>query len=195
MLLVVVGQERSAVAANAPTAEAIGSAFRRARLAGNEAARGNWIGPAPRVTRTAQIGERFGTTAIWIYAWPTDAPPGGWHLQPPPRAVGQEIVNAVQRELEAISSGWQVVVATEYQPAVNGDLSWWAAGEASVTRTRDEFPTGAARVDAADNPRGPTTAATHPSTPGQALGALGGVAESAVWGVVVLGGVYLLTRD
>lgn len=194
-VLVVMAEERSALAANAPTAAAITAAFRRARLAGGAQDRGDWLGPAPRIVRTATVGERFGTWAAWVYAWPTDAPAGGWSLGPPSDALGQELVNNLARELAGVSGGWQTVTATDYARAVNGGLEWWASGEASSTRTRDEFPTGTGRLDASENPRGPTTDATHPSTPGQVLGAVGGAAESAVWGVVILGGLYLLTRD
>ena len=195
-VIVVMAEERSAVAANAPTAAQITAAFERARLPGSERDRGRWLGPAPRVVRTAVIGERFGTFVTWVYVWPTDAPPGGWTTDAP--AVGalvQELVNNVARELRSVSGAWQPVEAVPYAPAVNGDLLWWQLGEASVTRTRDAFPTEFGRLDAQENPRGPTTAATHPTSPGEALRGLGDAATTAVWVVGGLGVLYLLTKD
>ena len=73
--VLVLAEERSVFYATAPTYRAITEAFQSARLAGPEATRGNWVGPGPRVTRTATVGERFGTFAAWVYQWPPGTTP------------------------------------------------------------------------------------------------------------------------
>lgn len=194
-VVVISATERSALEASAPTAAAIGAAMRRARLPGGVQERGDWLGSAPRVTRTATVGERFGTTATWVYAWPTDPPPGGYSSAPPQEAPARELADNVARELATLSRDWQGVDALAYSLALNGELGWWASGLAAETRTRDQFPTGAGRLDAPENPLGPTSDATHPTSPADALRGLGETATTAVWVVGGLAAIYLLTRD
>lgn len=185
-VIVVIAEERSALLPNAPTATAITAAFRRARLA-----EGDWIGPAPRITRTAVIGERFGTRATWIYGWPAGGP---WDTRSPSGSLRDELVRRVTSELARAAAGWQPVLTAPWSAPVNGPLAWWASGEASVTRTRDQFPTGTGRLDADEDPLGPTTAADHPTSPGETVPTLRAIGDDLVAVGATLGGLYLLVK-
>lgn len=154
--VIITATERSVLYANAPTAAQI-----EAALAPLAIAPGGWIGPHARITRTAMIGERFGTTFAALYAWPEASVPDLEH------APVADLVRRVDAALADVSSGWQGARAIPYAPAVHGSVAWWSNGQASITRTRDTFPTGSGRVDADENPIGPTTPETHPTTPGQ----------------------------
>jgi len=187
-LLLVSAVERSVTYPMAPTAQGAEGAFRRARL-GPRVADGDWIGSGARVTRTAVIGERFATRVAWVYGWPAGGP---WD---PRAALGElaAILRArVASELEALGGSWEVATAP-WAEAVNGPLSWWASGAAAVTQTRDEFPVGTGRLDATENALGPTTGATHPTSPGEAgRGGASVVGEVMPWllgaGAVAAGG-------
>jgi hypothetical protein len=157
-LVLIFAEERSVFSADAPTSAQIESALRRAALAP-----GGWIGPHARITRTAQIGERFRTRFAWLYGWPPATVPT---LAAAPVA---ELLQRVNDALGSTSYAWQGAEAQPFAEAVNGSLAWWTSGQASNTRTRDVFPTGTGRLMADENPIGPTSAATHPPTPGDIL--------------------------
>jgi hypothetical protein len=135
---------------------------------------GRWAGP-PRITRTSQVGERFRTTLVGVYVLPpwagtTDAPVS---ISPPAASVRNAFARQLLSALRSSQTvpGWQHAVTVPYLPAINGDLAWWASGQAAVTQTREasDVPTFLARVDTPENPVGPTTAATHTaSVPQQA---------------------------
>lgn len=192
-VVVISAEERSALLPNAPSYADITTAMRSARLGPREED-GNWIGGGPRVTRTATIGERFGTFATWLYGFPATGPwnPTVGPLQP---ELVETLRNNVQTRLGAVTTGWQPVRALTYVPTVNGDTTWWSSGQAAITRTRDEFPTGTGRLDATENPLGPTTDATHPTSPGQAAHDAANATTSMLPWIVgiaaVGGGVYL----
>lgn len=160
----------------APTYEQIRAALRDARLTGNPAARGDWIG-APRVTRTDTTvtgGVREWTvTVAALYGAPTGGP---WPETAPGPGVAEALRAAALARLDTLRGSW-TVRAVPYVAAVNGSVNWWRSGEASRTRTRDESPgLSGGLVDAPDNPTGPTTDATHPTTP---AGAAGGAVRAA----------------
>lgn len=197
-VVVISAEERSALIGNGPSYTAITAAMREARL-GQREADGNWIGTGPRVTRTATIGERFGTFATWLYGFPASGP---WN--PTTTALPSETVELlrsnVQAKLNDLTIGWQPVRALAYNPAINGPISWWtetrpASPAASITRTRDIFPTEFGRLDDAENPLGPTTSLTHPTSPGQAArDAAKGASDILPWilGIAAVGGgVYV----
>ena len=167
-VVLIVAEETSFLVSNAPAAATAERAFRAARLAGAAATRGDWIGPRARVTRTTDVGVPggFTTSVAWVYGSPTGGP---WQERPMLSALSEELRASVARELTAAGGRW-TVRAVPYASAVNGALSWWQSGEASVARTRDEFATLAGRLDPPDNPTGPTSRATHPSTVGDHLG-------------------------
>ncbi len=156
--LVFLAEERSVFDASAPTYGPIAEAFRSATLPA-DAGGGAWIGPGPRVTRTAKIGERFGTFAAGLYQWPS----------PPSQNTVDTLKSRLQDALGHVTSGWQPITVAPYSEGVNGTMAWWqcaAAGSdcAQVTHTRDDFAFLAGRLDAEENHVGPTTAATHPTT-------------------------------
>jgi hypothetical protein len=187
--MVVLAEERSAFYPSAPTYGPIVAAFQSAALS-SDAGGGSWIGPGPRVTRTAHIGERFGTFAAWIYQWPT----------PPTDAQVESLKSRLQAALGDVSSGWQPVIVAPYSEGVNGSLAWWRCASggvdcAQVTQTHDEFPVGTGRLDAEENHIGPTTSATHPTTLPDALNRASDTGKSAVmWAIgtaAVLGTGYV----
>lgn len=181
--VLVVAEESSAFIYNAPTYEQIRGAMLAARLGDNTRTDGAWVGPGPRVTRVAQVGalRGFVTRVAWLY--------GVGDGVVVPRARLRERVAA---ELDRVGS-WSDVSIVDYAPEVNGSLEWWLTGRASQTQTRDEFATGSGRVDADENPIGPTTLETHPTSPGElgrqvsaGLGEVGtGLAVAGVVGVVL----------
>ncbi len=177
--VLITATERSTLSANAPTYDAITRALQAARIGLDGS---NWIGP-PRVTRLARP-PAFLTTFAALYGWPSSV------VVPPVQAL----VDSVARQLRAQSSDWGPVTAYTHAPAAHGELEWWRSGGASVTRTRDEFPTEAGRLDAAENPTGPTTNATHPRTMADAFGAGMDLLETLAVGGVVAVGVYLVWR-
>lgn len=190
-VLFVLAEERSALAVNAPTVQGITAAFRRARLALADPNAGDWIGPAPRVTRTAIVGERFATYAAWPFGWPAGGP---WSTAAPSVALRDELVARLQAELAREGVGWQPVLTAPWSDTVNGPVAWWSSGQAAVTQTAVEFPTGTGRLDATENPRGPTSDATHPTSPRSALASAGDLTGAIVTGAAVLGGLYLLAQ-
>lgn len=157
-VVLIYAEERSFLSADAPTAEQIESALRP--LA---SATGGWIGPRARVTRTANLELRFRTRFAWPWAWPTSSVPDLAH------APVSALLSRINSALSDVSWSWQGAQALPYIPALNGSVAWWTSGDASVTRTRNSFPTGAGHFDADENPTGPTTPETHPSTPGDTL--------------------------
>jgi hypothetical protein len=176
--VVVTASERSTLEASMPTAAAIRSAFTRYTPRTNPVL-GAWIGPGPRVTRTASV-PAFVTTAAWLYGWPDTAYTSqNWS------DLQERVRSAVADGLAEISSDWSAVTLLPYNPAVHGAVSWWSSGAAAVTQSRDTPPTGVGRLGVPDNPLGPTTSATHPPTAGDLLRGGGG------W-LLGLGGAALL---
>lgn len=168
-----------------PTADQIADAFSRSQL-GPRPDDGGFVGPSPRITRTAPLGS-FQTVAAWVYTWPRYDPAS----PPSDRAPLRELVELL-RAAVARNTGADSVTVERYTARRNGALSWWASGEAAITRTRDVAPSLAGRFDAPENPIGPTTDATHPTTVADAArgirsaGALALAAAAAVGVVVVM---------
>lgn len=144
------------IEAQAPTSAQMAEALRAARLAGAADVRGQWVGPAPRVTRTAPLGE-FRYSVSWVYALPTVETA---RVGAPQRSIVDELRANVLRELGHLDDGWTVEVVT-YDPTAHGSLAWWKGGAAAQTATRDESPTLLQRMDP-ENPVGPT--APHTSS-------------------------------
>lgn len=154
-----------------PSANEILSAFTKYTPRTNRAL-GYWVGVAPRITRRPQTGY-FETTVAWLYAWDDTA-----YTRQNWAALKERIRSAVQDGLDELSyaesplvesplagaTGWVSLQMPDYSPAINGPVTWWQSGEAARTRTRDEAPTGFGRLDVPENPVGPTSAETHPTT-------------------------------
>lgn len=179
MRLLITTTERSFLAANAPTADTITRAFQAARIGGNDGSR--WVGSSPRITRRA-APPYFYTTASWVYEWP-DA------IRVVPR---QALLDSVARQLRAQSEDWDPPTAYAYDPNVHGSLEWWRSGQAGVTRSRDEAPTEFGRLDASENPTGPTTRETHPSTAAETARDVAGAVKHAASGASEAGASVLL---
>jgi hypothetical protein len=186
-VVIVTATERTRLEGNAPDADEIARALENARLDGAEYGRGRWIGPGPRITRRA-VPPVYETRIAWVYAWPS---PGPWRPGAPQRELSEALRARVRQNLRWVSGDWGPVRVVPWAERLNGPLAAWESGELAQTRTRTAFPTGAARLDPEENPIGPTTRDTRPSTlrdvPGDVIsGALPLVAVSLAL-VLVLG--------
>jgi hypothetical protein len=185
---------------DAPSYDAITAAFREARLSGNEADRGDWIGPGPRVTRTgtdAVIAREQTVTAAWIYGWPTIGP---WRTALPVGGIADELVRNVGERLNGslpfVRLTWTVSSAP-YDAEVNGPIDRWSSGAISLTQTRQQPQDGVAESPwgpppSAITPRPPTAPATTQPAPtsmstGAKVAVVGGIAVAAT-------AAYLATR-
>lgn len=159
---IVHARERSILERNPITAAQITTAFQEGPPRGNPSW-GAFIGPLPRVTRTAVVGDAFITDAAWLYAIPDDA----YQTAHPQNMTNVQNVmrDNLNASLRAISTDWSPVEFIPYDPAMHGDVAWWTnASGASNTRTKDAFPIGAARLDPPENPVGPDSALPHTTT-------------------------------
>jgi hypothetical protein len=126
-----------------------------------------WIGPQPRITRTANVGQRFATTVTWVFYLPDGTP----NPAATAATVGQALANTLGTISNCgVSSNWDTPTVTAYDPALNGDLStFWQSGTAAATMTRDSFPTMGGRLAANENAMGPNTPSTTLPTIGQGI--------------------------
>ncbi len=155
--VVIRATERSILALDAPTSADIDAAI--AAAAGDA----TLVGP-PRITRVANVGERFQTCVVAVFSF--SSPPSDLQLSSLRARVGAHL-----RASQLLAS-WSAPQSSPFLPARNGDLAWWSSGQAAETRTRDAFPELAGRLDVADNPIGPTSSATHPTSAGEAAAAM-----------------------
>lgn len=160
----VTATEKSATLAGAPSSAAILTVLNDAARAG-----GDWVGPAPRVTKTLHTPSP--TQGYWTtFAWPIDVHEG--LLEDRLRAVREGVAYALSR-----IGTWYNLSITPYSESLNGPTDFWTSGNAARTRTRDDFPSGTARLDPDENPIGPNDPETRLPT---ALDRLGGAADKAV---------------
>lgn len=172
LAIVIHATERSSIQASAPTTPEIVAAMRRVSrdVFGDRqrtALNGDWVGPAPRVTRSAPVGA-FVTQAAWVWLL-SDAQQAASGLSTPEavRAFTQRLVDDTHAALRsgathnAFGDDW-TVEALGYSEAVNGPLAWWRSGEATRATFVDSFPELTTRTLQLDNPIGPTHA--QPST-------------------------------
>ncbi len=141
---------RTLTGATAPSLAAITSAFRSARLTGNEVDRGNWIGPGPRVTRavvSGTVSNGQGITVGWVYGWPSAGP---WNNVAPLRNLSDALVVGVRDALNASTGAVWEVAASPFDPARNGPVEWWESGGGAATVTANAPVAGAN-----DTPFGP----------------------------------------
>lgn len=154
---------------------------------------GRFLGALPRITRSTEST----TDTVWV-AWPFAAANASANMD----AIGRVLVDQVRTALEheeglqdrawaEAGGGWVVNVAP-FVPAVNGAVQWWESGEASVTRTRDEWPTFDQRLQPRENPTGPTVDnTTNPGGVGDTGIDLTNRAGSALSPFLWLGGAAL----
>lgn len=154
--------ESSILDYNRPRAAAIQNA-----LASVQGSSAHWVGPRPRITRKSITGALYSwlTTVTNIMAF--DGPYTEYGALDAARAIAPKVNAALAR----VSSDWSPVTVTAYREAINGPLTWWSSGQASVTQTQDDFLTGTARTEADENPVGPNTAAARPPTVGEQINA------------------------
>lgn len=168
-------EERSILQPGAPSTPQIVAALQAVDLRG-----GAWVAPTPRITR------RFETLALGANVTTVAA------LASIPDTMTDEQLRAqVEASFSALSPGNWIVLIAAYAPAVNGAVTWWQGGQASITRTQNDWPEFAGRLDANENPVGPTTADTHPRTVADAVaGASASLAELLLV-AALLGAVYV----
>ena len=147
-----------------------------------------WIGPAPRITRTTGVmGPQ--TTVTWLFQIPTgiaaatrefyartfangnrgDTVSGGRAVsldsvveqELPATAWDRVVALATGNAAREVGSSWQPAELVPFSPAIHGDIAWWQSGRASQTLSREEPRVG--QVD--QNPYGPDTADTTPQNP------------------------------
>lgn len=156
--------ESSIFEVSTPSAEGIRASLSHVQVSG-----ASWVGPGPRITRRTAVGDLWGylTTLAAVLAVEASTPQQA-------QAIAQQAAQQADNALRGVSNDWVGVSVAPYSEAVNGPLSWWQSGQATLTHTRDEFLTGTARLSAYDNPVGPDSAAVRPPTPGEVLGDLTG---------------------
>lgn len=179
--VIVTSSEFSMFEANTPNAAAIATAFRQYTPRRNPVL-GQWVGPAPRVTRKSVLGG-FETDASWLYAWPdTDYTTQNFEQ------LKRDLHDRVNDGLQELSSSWSDPALIPYNAQLHGSSQWWQSGLAAQTRTREVPATGIARItDAQENPVGPTTNATHPTTLPEAANQL--LRNPILW---IVGGTVVL---
>lgn len=159
----------------------------RSALVAVQVPRGRWVGPAPRITRRINTGSAF---EAWItqVTWLMDV--DEVTFAPGLRA---NIAEQVASQLAHVSAAWTAPEVTTYSEALNGPLAWWRSGDAARTRTALAFPTLGGRLDPDENPIGPDSRSTRPSTVGEGVNdwvnrASGGF---SIGGLLLIGGGLL----
>jgi hypothetical protein len=174
---------------NKPQAADITRVLKAVSLGGGQW--GDWVGPVPRITRVAVIGDAFYTSVAWVYQTPDEA-----FAQEHSSYIQGTLKDNVTAALQTVSTGFGLATIGPWSEAVNGALAWWQSGDAGVTQTRDEYPELAGRTDAAENPIGPTSTASHPTTVADLMQhAASTVSTSLAWiliPVAVIAGLYYL---
>lgn len=179
-------------------ATVLAQVFQMAALPPAERNVGGWVGPRPRVTRTGGVSsvfhtDSFTTTVAWLYEVPetNSAARTVAILQ----AVKDRITLNLTRMDPAVGH-WSDVTVSPWAEGYNGAVTWWRGGFAARTTTEEEPPT--LSTDANENPRGPTGADTHPTTPAEtlehmvaALGAGAQATTSLLWSFAAAGAVVL----
>lgn len=122
-----------------------------------------WAGPGPRVTRSRIAGTPNKQTLV---AWVLDVNDAAVQRYGGIEPVKTEVKRAVRQALTQVDTDtWKVVNVTDYNPDMNGAISWWQDGRAgaSITHTRDNTPDllGLTREE---NPVGPDDARLRPAS-------------------------------
>jgi len=149
--------------------------FQRAALPASAGDVGGFVG-TPRVTRRGGVlSPDFQTTVVALY----EVPDGTSILRAAAilQAVRDRVALWVSR-ITPVVGEWSDVSVVRWSEAANGPVAWWRGGEAAATsRTTEDPPV--LSVDPPDNPRGPTTSSSHPTTPTETLAALADRAGAA----------------
>jgi hypothetical protein len=171
-------EERSILQPGAPSTAQIVAALQSVDLQG-----GVWVAPTPRITRRMEslaLGANVTTVAALASI--------------PDSLSDTALYTQVMGAFEALAPGNWITIVAAYAPAVNGTLEWWQSGQASISRTQTDWPEFAGRLDANENPVGPTTDATHPRTVADAVAGASGVLAELLLAAAVLGAVYVASE-
>lgn len=186
-------EERSVLSGNAPTAAEIAQSFNDGLTVAQANVSGlRWVNPRPRVTRIMITGAARAnvTRAVGLLEINKDVPAD----QAAQIAVG--VGGSVFLKLTLQSSDWSSANVQPYNAGINGPLAWWACVDqsqcASVTLTENQFPELAGRLQADENPIGPTTALTHPETLGNAAQNITSGVSSIMPVLIAITGLVLL---
>ncbi len=145
---------------------------------------GSWIG-APRVTRQATLALSGGRTTrvAALFQYP-DSPVLD-------TTVRQCIQNLVNLQLSTLGQGWGTAQTLDYNPVTNGDVNWWASGQAASTHTQNAFDLNqqTGNTSSVENPTGPQLASNpgdlNPPSPLPSLNSITTVG-------IVIGGLAVL---
>lgn len=126
-----------------------------------------WASPGPRVTRRVYEGLRPGGTIRVVDVLAADGP-----LSLSPDQM-QQFLSLLAAGIDGqfrsgLASGATVQTSvSSFNPAVNGPLEFWTGGQATVTHTRERFPStnleGTPSADQNENPIGPSDASLAPT--------------------------------
>lgn len=179
-------------------ATVLSQVFQLASLPASQRNVGGWVGPRARVTRVGGVStafhtDSFTTTVAWLYEVPDD------NSAARTVAILQAIKDRITLNLTRMDPAvghWSDVTVSRWAEGYNGAVTWWRGGFAARTTTEEEPPT--LSTDANENPRGPTGADTHPTTPAEtlehmvaALGAGAQATTSLLWSAAAAGAVVL----
>ena len=120
-------QEFTRLTRNLPRAEAIADLFRYGGAGGRW---GEWVGPAPRVTREKFLTQGYRTRVVWLLRFPDDQ----WNRDHQEYLL-RLALEAIAARSQQLSQDWETPHAQPYSPALNGPVSWWESGQAARTRT------------------------------------------------------------
>lgn len=173
----IVVTDRSLTASGAPAPDRILWAFTAA--APSQAGVGSWVGPAPKILRSAE-GVFFVTTATWIWQWNDRA----FADQAVYDSIAANFAQRLFANFRFVSSGFEPPNIGPYSPSLHGDLASWTNGtQAAASRTA--FPD---RNLVPSNPLGQIIEAPAVSLE-RAAGSIGRAA--LILGAVVVGGAAL----
>ncbi len=154
-----------------------------------------WVGPSPRITRAGT--DLTGLATAFMSSSPTVRV--AWVFSADNDAQAASVATALQNAFNAWGSGllgrWTAQVLP-YDPAINGDISWWQSGQAAASPSRESASTG--QPD--ENPVGPTTPETagggylnpFAPSPGGTTSPVDSLTRLLTVGGVVIGGATLL---
>lgn len=120
-------QEFTRLTRNLPRAEQIADLF---RYAGGGGRWGEWVGPAPRVTREKFLTQGYRTRVTWLLRFPDDQ----WNRDHQEYLL-RLALDAITARIQQLSLDWETPHAQPYAVALNGPVSWWESGQAARTRT------------------------------------------------------------
>lgn len=153
------------------------------------------VGERARITKRGGLATAFGH-ALDPTA-PTNQTTVAWLVSAAGPQTLQGLVSRWDNALARLSGDWTGTRVLNVTPDA-AMIAWWRDLQhgASVTHTRNEFPV--LTTDAEENPTGPTTAETHPSTVPDSLRQVSDAASGILWPLAFVAlataGVYALAQ-